>query len=155
MRRQHARRGQALVETAILAPVFVITLVGAIDIGGYAYAGILVANAAEAGLQYGVQTPTSAEDSGSIQSATTTDASAITLSTPTVTLACVCTSDGSTRTAVSCALSSPCASPNHRVANIQVSVTGSYSPLFSYPGFSGLFSNTISITRTAQMQVSQ
>ncbi len=51
-----------MVEFAILAPVFVFLLIGLIEVGRFAFFGILAANAARAGAQYGAQTLSTAAD---------------------------------------------------------------------------------------------
>jgi len=55
---QVARRsesGQSLVEVALLLPFLVLMMLGVIELGRYAYIGILVGNAARAGAAYGIE----------------------------------------------------------------------------------------------------
>ena len=139
------RSGQALVEAAVLTPIFVLVLFGAIDFGRFAYDGILLANAARAGVQYGTQTIATAQDSFGIQTAAMAEASGLTISTPTVTTSCSC-ADG---TSVNCDTVTVCAG-SHRLTFVQIVTTGTFNPLIAYPGLPG----TLTITRTAKMQVS-
>lgn len=46
-------RGQAIVEMAVVAPLFIVMILGAFEIGRMAYYGIEVENAARAGASYG------------------------------------------------------------------------------------------------------
>src|SRR5260370_23196070 len=50
-----SQSGQSLLEVALLLPLLVLLLMGTVDLGRYAYIGILVWNAAEAGALYGAQ----------------------------------------------------------------------------------------------------
>ena len=50
-----SQSGQTLFEMALLVPVILLLLVGVIEIGRYAYIGILVGNAARAGAEYAIQ----------------------------------------------------------------------------------------------------
>ncbi len=47
--------GAAIVETALIVPIFSAMLVGAVEFATVSYAAVEVSNAAEAGVQYGVQ----------------------------------------------------------------------------------------------------
>jgi len=54
-RRVDCQSGQSLMEFAIILPLLLLLLVGVIEIGRYAYASILVGNAARAGAAFGAQ----------------------------------------------------------------------------------------------------
>jgi Flp pilus assembly protein TadG len=148
---RRSESGQALVEVAILTPAFLLVLVGAVDFGSYAYDGILVGNAAQAGVQYGAQNNDTSVDVTRISSAVTTEAQGLTLSTPTVSTVCLCAGNGTTTTAANCFVTAPCAGATHRIAYVQVTASGAFQPLMPLPP--GLPS-PLTITRTAQMQVS-
>jgi len=62
--------GQSLLEIALVLPLLMLLALGAIDMGRYAYIGILVANAARAGASYGETRP---GDSAGIVTATCND----------------------------------------------------------------------------------
>src|ERR1700733_8939384 len=70
--------GGALVELALLIPVFVALLLGAAEFARLAYAGIEVSNAARAGVAYGSQSSTTASDITGMQTAATNDGANVT-----------------------------------------------------------------------------
>jgi len=90
-------RADALVEMAILLPLLMTLLVGAVNLAMAAYTAFEVSNAALAGVQYGVQSAATAGDTTGIQTAAANDASNITLGTTTATKSCIC-ADGSAST---------------------------------------------------------
>src|SRR6516165_1227489 len=62
--------GQSLLELAFLVPLLLLLSLGVIEIGRYAYIGILVGNAAHAGAVYGSQSlPQSVDTAGITTSA--------------------------------------------------------------------------------------
>src|ERR1700722_20110045 len=65
--------GQSLLEVAMLIPLLLTLLFGAIDLGVYAYTSIVVGNAAQAGASYGAQGLVFAADSNGIQAAAAND----------------------------------------------------------------------------------
>jgi len=79
--RERTERGQALIETALVAPLLVILLLGIIEVGRYAELAIVVADAARTGAVYGAQNLGAAVDTNGIASAAQSDAG---LSTMTV-----------------------------------------------------------------------
>lgn len=138
-----AETGQAILELAVLAPVFVALLVGLIEVGRFAHVGILVANAAHAGAQYGGQSLIAAIDDTGMQNAALNDAQNIPGLTATATSFCQC-ADGTPSTC------QPTVCPaNHRLVFVQVTATGTFASLFKYPGLP----QTVSITRQAIVQV--
>lgn len=145
----HLRRcesGQALVEVALASSVIALLLIASIDFGRFAYDGVLLANGARAGVQYGAQNLTTVLDNGGMQSAAKNDAQNIAGFSATGSHFCTCALGD---TATSTCLQGDC--PNsHRLVYAQVAATGSFAPLFAYPGIPA----TISITRTAVLQVS-
>jgi Flp pilus assembly protein TadG len=142
-------RGQSLVELAFVLPVLLLLLVGIIEIGRFAYYGILVANAARAGAQYGAQSLAAAADTTGISNAGTNDAPGITAPntlTVTSTQSCGC----STTSLGTCGTPTVCAAGRWLVY-VQVTATGSFNSLFSYPGLP----KTFAVTRVQQMVVAQ
>ena len=65
--------GVALIELALVVPVFTTLLLGAAVFARLAYAGIEVSNAARAGVSYGSQSSTTASDLTGMQTAATND----------------------------------------------------------------------------------
>jgi Flp pilus assembly protein TadG len=155
-------RGQALVELAIVLPVLLLLALGIIEIGRYAYIGILVGNAARAGAIYGAQGLANATiNNPGIDNAAKLDfagggttnglaASALTVaSNPT----CGCDIGGtiSSDTAGNCTPNTPPSCAGHWVVTIHVTASGTYNSIFSYPGIP----SSIPISRTASMRVAQ
>jgi Flp pilus assembly protein TadG len=125
-------KGQAFVELALVLPIFILLMVGAVEVGILAYASIEVSNAARAGVAYGAQNHTTASDTANIQLAAQKDAPNITsLTTPVVTQVCYC----SPATSISCATAgTSCLSPSHIIEYVQVQTAAPVSTLFHFPG---------------------
>jgi Flp pilus assembly protein TadG len=153
--------GQAIVETAFVAPILVLLLVGLVDYGRFMHDGILIANAARAGAQYASQNVRTANDISGIQNAvladmqnsneqllTQTDISASTYYK--------CT-DGATVVTPSSTLpnglpvcsSSPVNQHTLMFIKVVVQPTIPFSLWIPYPGLS-----TVTITKSAEMQIS-
>lgn len=133
--------GAALVETALLMPVMLLLLVGAVDLGRAYYVAVEVASAAHAGAVYGVQNAT---DTAGMESAASLDAPDINGLTPVASYGCEC-SDGTSAVA-DCAYTPSC-SYNY-VNYVSVTVTATYAPLVSYPGVPG----SLNLSSTARMR---
>jgi Flp pilus assembly protein TadG len=127
-------------------PLLLLLLLGAIDLGRLAKFDTALASGARAGAQYGSLNLETADDLTGMQTAADNDMSNLSLSGITVTPSTYCTCLGSV---VSCTATA-CASPNHRLLFVSVSVTGTFTPLFRY------FSSTATArTRTASLEVGQ
>lgn len=127
--------GQALTELGLILPVFVLMLLGSVELARVAYAAIEVSNAAHAGAQYGAQSFIYMNDTTGIQNAATNDAANITLASTTPTLTYTC-SDGTTPTG------SPlvCASSTATVeAILTVVSTTNFDPFFHIAGLGTTF----------------
>lgn len=120
--------GSAIVETAVMIPIFSAMLVGAVEFGTLTFAAIEVSNAAKAGVQYGVQSASNAGDITGIQNAAANDAPDVTLGSTTVSHSCIC-SDGSASTC----LSTDC-STSHIETILTVKTQATVSPRFHLPG---------------------
>jgi Flp pilus assembly protein TadG len=121
--------GASLVELAIVLPLFPLLLFGAVDFGRAFYLSVEVVGAAQAAAVYGSQNPT---DTTGIENAAQDDAPNVpNLSVGTPTYGCEC-SDGSNYSA-SCSATPSCPS-NNEVYRVNVTVTGTYSPLIPWPG---------------------
>ena len=157
--------GQALLEVAMVTPLLLALLVGTIELGRYAYFGILVGNAARAGAAYGAQSLPQSSDTPGICDAASNDfqGSSVACSgtqsvgsngTITITSSTSCGCDsGGTVTAAGCTTgvnpSAGTCTTGHWVVMVSVTASGTFSPLFNYPGIS----QTLAISRTATMRV--
>ncbi len=145
--RRAAQAGQALLEVALVAPLLMLLAVGIIEIGRYAYYSILVADAARAGAQYGAQNLATAADTAGIRSAAENDGQNLTELQVTVQHECGCTGSSIGGACPATA----CASPNHALVYVKVTVTGKFNSLFKYPGIP----QSIDCDSTELMRVAQ
>jgi Flp pilus assembly protein TadG len=137
--------GQSLVEFAILTPVVLVLLVGAIEIGRLAYLSILVHNAARAGVQYGAQSLATAADNTGMQNAALNDGQNISGLNAAASHFCTC-ADGSS----SSCQANDC-SGSHRLVYVEVNTTGQFQSLFAYPGLPPSYTiNGQAVMRVAQ-----
>lgn len=162
-----AQSGQTLIELALLLPLLALLLLGVIEMGRYAYIGILVGNAAHAGASYGAQSPAQSVDTPGIQAAAENDFSDTTLVsnlTVTSSLSCGCDSGGTISmqtnacsTQANPGIASTIDTCNnggtgaHWVVMVSVTASGTFNSLFSYPGIP----SSITVTRTATMRVAR
>jgi Flp pilus assembly protein TadG len=132
--------GQALVELALIMPIFSLLLLGAAEFGQVTYDAIEVSNAARAGVAYGVQP---AATTAGIQAAAIADAPNIP-NPPGLTVTsntfCTCSGDpGSAHVPCTSAPATCSASGAHALTYIQVNTSATVTPLVHYPGISGGF----------------
>jgi Flp pilus assembly protein TadG len=120
-----SERGSSLVEVGLMLPVLGLLLFGAIDFGRAYYLSIEVANAAQAGAQFGVQNASGA----GMQNAARSDAPDVPGITATASYGCECP-DGSSRSP-NCTSSPGCA---NAVNYVQVTTNATYTPLIPWPG---------------------
>jgi Flp pilus assembly protein TadG len=170
-RRFGSESGQSLIELALLTPVLLILVVGIAEVGRYSYLDILVSNAARAGAAWGAQNLPSSADTTDITTAATNDCqncSSLTTGALTVASSPVCTCDNggslnpnpptsgycnsaTNATAGSCTV-------GHWVVMVQVSVTGTFKPMLTYPA-GGLFGYlkfpSLTLSSTATERVAQ
>jgi Flp pilus assembly protein TadG len=146
-RRDGRDAGQALVELAVVLPLLLLMLLGAIDLGRLAFLAVEVTSAARAGTMYGAQSQTTAQDTAGMQLTAQNDAD-VTLKTASGARSCRCS--GGTAD-VSCTSTTPCPSGQRMVTYVTVTAAVDYVPWFPYPGVPG----TMTITRTASMRVGQ
>lgn len=158
--------GQTLLEVALLTPLLLLLLLGVIEMGRYAYIGILVGNAAHAGAMYGSQSVGDSADTAGIQTAADNDFqnNGQNISTLTVNSTTSCGCDkGGTISGLTNACSTT-ADPNvantiaacstgggHWVVMVNVEAKGTFSSLFKYPGIP----TSVTVDRTATMRVAQ
>lgn len=138
--RRKMKKGQTMVEIAMVLPALALLLVLVADFARVFYAAIGVASAARAGVQYGAQNYTTAINFFAIQQAALNDGQNLTGLSAEAKDFCMC--NGST---VVC---SPrqCAEPQ---LFVQVKTTATFNTLLTYPGIP----SQIPLTSTAVMEV--
>ncbi len=119
--------GSSLVEMGLLMPVFLLLLLGVVDLGRAYYLKIEVSDAAHSGALYGSQNPT---DTTGMQNAAAAAAPDVPGFTASAAYGCEC-SDGSSAIA-SCSSTPTCAT--NVVDYVQVTTSAAYSAWFPYPG---------------------
>ena len=149
--------GQAFVELALVLPIFLLLLVGAVEVGRLAYAAIEVSNAARAGVSYAAQSHTTAAldatNSAFIMQAATQDAPNITILSAVPSNSCSCESSAGVFTTSSCTSinTNNCASPSRIVLYVQVQTSAKVDTLFHFPGIP----KTVTLGGYANMRVQQ
>jgi Flp pilus assembly protein TadG len=136
------RKGNSFIEVALLLPVLLLLCCGTMDFARVVYAGVEIASAARAGVQYGALTPGHSGDASGMVSAALADAADLG-SSVTASARNYCACSGST---VDC--SSTCSG---ETPEGYVSVTANYTfnTLLSYPGVP----SRVVLSRTAKMRV--
>ena len=126
--------GAALLELAFLAPLFLVLLLGAFDFGRAFYLEMGLASGAQAGALYGSQYPKDTTGISNMATNNTPSVSDLSIGTPTVAYGCECP-DGSHYSAsdASCPSTSTCSGLT-TVCRVDVSMTGTYTPVFPWPG---------------------
>ncbi|SFS18283.1 Flp pilus assembly protein TadG [Granulicella pectinivorans] len=126
------QQGSTVLEIALVLPVLLLLLVGAVDFGRAYYLALEVSSAAQAGAGYGAQNAT---DTAGMVSAAKRDAADITVLAPVATYGCEC-SDGTSQVA-GCGSAPSCA---YNVVNyVQVNTSAVYTPILPYPGIGSSF----------------
>jgi Flp pilus assembly protein TadG len=127
--------GGAIVELALVVPIFAALLLGAAEFASLEYAGIETSNAARAGVAYGSQSSTTAADTSGMQAAATNDGKDVSG------LAAVAKQFWSCSNAPSTQSSSPptCSSGNHLLNYVQVTTTATVTPVVHLPGLPAVF----------------
>ena len=135
--------GASLVEMGLVFPVFLLLLLGCVDFGRAYYLAIEVAGAAQAAAVYVSKNPS---DTAGMTTAAQDDAPNVpNLSVTTPTYGCEC-ADGSSYSA-SCT-STPSSCPNNIgvVYRVNVTVSGTYTPLLKLPTLTSMtFTSTASM----------
>lgn len=130
--------GQSLVEIALVAPLLLLLLIGAVEIGRAAYYSIATVNAARAAVQYGAQNHATAADNTGIKQAALNDAPPNMLSPDNVTISSYCECpDG---TAAPNCLETDCPVDNRFVPYLKVNTQMQLIPLINFPGLPPSFS---------------
>jgi Flp pilus assembly protein TadG len=143
--------GSALLELALVVPIFVLLFTGAAEFGRLAYAAIEVTNAARAGAAYGVQNHATASDVTGMTVAATSDGPNV---APITVWAgpCICPSSSATSSVPACSGTTAFTSNISTTTNpvsysfacpsditsatefVQVNTTASVSTFLHYPG---------------------
>ena len=145
--RIRSQAGSSLVELAIVLPFLSLLALGAIDFGRAYYLSIEVANAARAGVQYGVKNST---DLAGMQNAAYSDGVDVPGLVASATSGCEC-SDG-TNSVPSCGAPPACGTGSIYLVNyVQVNTSATYLPIIPWPG--GALS--IPLTGQAKMRTGQ
>ncbi len=121
------QEGNSLIETALVLPVLLLMLVGAVDIGRAFRAAMIVNAAARTGAAYGIHHPT---DTAGMVLAAQTDTSTLVTVVPTAKYGCEC-SDGSSAI-LSCASEPSCTM--NSVYYVEVDTAATYTPMLPWPG---------------------
>ncbi len=137
-----SEQGNSLVEVALLVPVMIAILTGAVDFGRAYYLANEVAGAAQAGAVYGSQNIT---DTAGMASAAKLDAPDVSSISASGSWGCEC-SDGSSASA-SCTTTPTSCSANV-VYYAKVTASASYKPVVPWPGIP----SSILIARSVTMR---
>jgi Flp pilus assembly protein TadG len=142
---QQNERGSGFLEAALILPLMLLMCCGVMDFARVVYAGVEVANAARAGVQFGALTPGNSGNTAGMVSAAQADAADLGSSNVTATASNFCACTGVTGT-VSCSTTCVGATPNG-----YVSVTANYTfnTVVTYPGVP----SQVVLSRTAKMRV--
>lgn len=150
-----ARRqsGQSLLELAFLVPVLLLLALGVIEVGRYAYIGILVGNAARAGAAYGTQSLPQSVDTVGITTAADNDfqnnGQSVSTLTITSAVSCGCDGNGSLAAAACTGAGAGTCASGHWVVILSVTASGTFASLFNYPGIP----SSVTLSRTSSMRV--
>jgi Flp pilus assembly protein TadG len=125
--RQARESGSSLVELALLSSLFLLLLVGSVDLGQACYVAIEISAAANAGAQYGIQNPT---NTAGMQKAALLSAANLSGATASASWGCEC-SDGSSASA-SCSVVPSCSV--NIVKYVTVATGMMYKPPLAFPG---------------------
>jgi len=139
------QRGSSLIEAALLIPLLLMLCCGVMDFARVVYAGIEVANASRAGVQYGALTPGNSGDTTGMAQAAANDAADLGSSNVTATASNFCECVGGTDQ-VSCSTTSCGTTPSGYVS---VTTNYTFNTLVHWPALP----QSIVLSRTAKMRV--
>lgn len=137
--RFRSEAGQALLEVALVAPVFFLLLIGAAEFGLLEYNAIGASNAARAAVAYGAQSHISASDGAGMQAAAANDGSNLSGLSATANNFCACSNAPTTQVACSAAVTLCSPAPTHPIEYVQVITTATVNPPFHLPGLPATF----------------
>ena len=139
--------GSSFVELALLMPLFSLLVLSSVDFARALYLEIEIAGAARAGAIYGSQNPTDKTGMKTTAQDDAPDVPNVTVATPTY--ACECAIGPSSTYSANCTTSPTCTG-NNKVYVVTVTVTGTYTPLFPWPGIP----SSMSFSSSASMRSS-
>jgi len=150
---QDPQSGQSLLEVAVMLPFLLLLLIGVIEMGRYAYIGILIGNAARAGAAYGVQSLVQSVDTVGITNAADEDfqnnGQNVNTLTVTSSVSCGCDGNGTVAPASCTGTGAGTCSSGHWAVTLTVTASGTFNSLFNYPGIP----SSISILRASTLRV--
>lgn len=146
-RHSRAQAGVALIEFALVLPLLILILVGLIDFGRYTFFSILVGNAAHAGAQFGSQNEQNAGNFALIEAVAKADGQNIVNASAQNVCGCWNSATGQGTTPGACGQT--CTNGGVGVTYIRVNSSGTFQPLFHYPGLPASF--TVSATATMRV----
>lgn len=123
-----AERGASLVELAVVLPLLLLLLMGAVDFGRAFYLSMEVSGAAESGAEYGSLNPT--DFTGMVGAAQAGAPNVANLAVATPGYGCEC-ADG-TAFSSNCSTVPSCPT-NNLVYRVTVKTSANYTPLFPWP----------------------
>lgn len=139
-----AEDGASLVEMAVLLPLFLLLIFGAVDFGRAFYLEMELTGAAHAAVIYGSQYPT---DTTGMQNAAKDDAPNVpSLNVGTPVVGCEC-ADGTSYSSP-CPTTPPACTTTNVVNRVNITVTATYSTLFPWPGVP----SSMSLSSSASMR---
>lgn len=122
-----AQSGSSLVELALVSSLFLLVLVGSVDLGQACYVSIELSAAANTGAQYGTRNPT---DTAGMQKAALLNTANLSGATASAAWGCEC-SDGASASA-SCVTAPSCSVSVVRYVTVSTAMT--YKPALVFPG---------------------
>ena len=125
--RRSCRRGSALVEFALVAPLLLLLLAGILDYGQALSKATAVANAARIGAQYAVSSRARSSDTAGIRAAVIDSSPGFSGLTVDTVRSCLCPGGSSVNCAGTCGAAA-------MQTYVRVTVTAASSPIFSYSG---------------------
>lgn len=141
--------GQAIVEFALLVPLFLLILLGTVELGRRCYVAIETDSAARAAAEYGAQSLVTAADNAGMLQAAQQDAPELTnLTVTSSTEVCQCSTTPGTN--ITCA-TAPSSCGGRVLVFVQVNTSDQYTPLFPYGGAV----SPITVTGRAMVPVAQ
>lgn len=132
---RRSRLGSIAIELALLAPVLAGILIAVVDFGGYIYSSMQMQSASRAGAQYAIQSTGNASDVTAISDAVLASSSDLEtgLAVTSVTF-CACTDGSTSAVSATTGCSGTCPGGDAPAYTVQVTVSKTYTPMFSWPG---------------------
>lgn len=142
---RQGQQGQSVIELALITPVFIVLLLGAVEFARVSCAWTKIASAARVGAQYGAQSHVTADDTAGMQREALSEAPNISGLTATASRFCACSSGGT-----STCQSTDCTG-SRVIEFVQVNTAATVDPLFYFNSTH----ITFNLTGKAVMRVQQ